>query len=121
MPTDPRQLDLDAAVREVVTRAAQPTDINRLVAAAVRLRSAHLALRADPSPADPIDHGVLDGPIAGVSVTFPLDEDDEPATVWLDLPAGALFPDQAGLTADQAARLASALAAAVEVARGADQ
>ncbi|WP_395727127.1 hypothetical protein [Nakamurella sp.] len=53
MPTNPiRQLDFDAAVREVVARADRPSDVNRLVAAAVRLRGSSLALHdANPTPA----------------------------------------------------------------------
>lgn len=53
---DPRQLDFDAAVREVVARADRPSDVNRLVAAAVRLRGASLALHdANPAPEQPCD------------------------------------------------------------------
>lgn len=37
-----RQRDLDAAIAEVAMRAGEPADINRLVAAAVRLRQAYL-------------------------------------------------------------------------------
>lgn len=169
---DPRQLEFDAALAEVVARADRPTDVNRLVAAAVRLRDAFTALGVNAEPAEPVEPvsldvrtaelGILaaaaelaggrasqnrvieahealmaartgattadpaghrwtlsDGPIGGVSLTLPLDEDDEPATVWLDPRGdGPLFPDQAGLTADQAARLASALAVAARAARG---
>ncbi len=51
MPSDPRQVDRDAAPAElVVARAAQPADVNRLVAAAVRLRSAVLAPPARMRP-----------------------------------------------------------------------
>lgn len=37
-----RQRELDAAIAEVAMRAANPQDVNRLVAAAIRLRAALL-------------------------------------------------------------------------------
>lgn len=122
MPTpDPiRQLEFDAAVREVVARADRPADINRLVAAAVRLRDAFTALHADQAPASgrwPL-HGT--GLVEGVSLTWPApgDTSGEHVTVWLDLRHdGPLFGDKAGLTVDGAAQLADALAAAVRAAR----
>lgn len=39
--------DFDAALKEVVDRAANPTDVNRLVAAAIRFRQAYLAVDAE--------------------------------------------------------------------------
>jgi len=47
-PQAEARAELDAALAEVVARAEHPQDINRLVAAAVRLRNAHRALAGQP-------------------------------------------------------------------------
>jgi len=44
---DEADAELEAALAEVVQRAERPADVNRLVSAAVRLRKAHLARRAE--------------------------------------------------------------------------
>lgn len=51
--SDARYLDADVAFAEVVERAARPADVNRLVAAAVRLRAATLALRGEDAAMNP--------------------------------------------------------------------
>ena len=43
-PVAAAEEELDAAIAEVITRAGHPEDVNRLVAASVRLRTAHAAL-----------------------------------------------------------------------------
>jgi hypothetical protein len=43
-PTRDVRAEVDAALAEVVERASHPTDVNRLIAAAIRLRNAHTAL-----------------------------------------------------------------------------
>lgn len=40
----PERAELDAAVAEVAMRADHPQDVNRLIAAAIRLREAHAVL-----------------------------------------------------------------------------
>lgn len=54
----PEQAEFDAAVAEVTVRAGNPTDVNRLVAAAIRLRSAFGALVHTESDTDQVDEQV---------------------------------------------------------------
>lgn len=56
--SSPEQAEFDAAVAEVTVRAGNPTDVNRLVAAAIRLRVAFGALVNTESDADQVDEQV---------------------------------------------------------------
>lgn len=128
MPTpDPRQLDFDAAVREVVARADQPCDFAVWCDGAcpddfepdVRgTRRDILHTRRWPLSGGPLDRVTL-GQLE-IPQEAPRRPGDEDVVVWLDHHDAQQF-DALELTVDEAADLADALAAAVRAARGADQ